>query len=72
MFPAFFYTSVVGPEISFARIQGGRDLGINQWPWPGKMAALPLSCQSFLYLQHCQDLPADYTYGPCAVPSAIT
>ena len=28
---------------------GGCDLGINQWPWPGKLAALPLNCQSFLH-----------------------
>ena len=34
----------MGQEISFGRILGGRDLGINQWPCPGKMAALPLSC----------------------------
>ena len=40
---------VVGQEISFTRIQGGHDLGINQWPCPGKIKALSLSCQSFLY-----------------------
>ena len=40
--------SVVGWESVIARTQGGCDLGINQLPWTGKMAALPLNCQSSL------------------------